>query len=46
MAQVGALGVRELVLEKLFPGEELEIGVVDQRSHIAFVGQPVNLLEQ
>ena len=28
MAQVGAL-MRELVLEKLFPGEELEIGIVD-----------------
>ena len=28
MAQVGAL-MRELVLEKLCPGEKLEIGVVD-----------------
>ena len=38
--------MRELVLEKLFPGEELEIGVVDPALAHAFVGQPVNLLEQ
>jgi hypothetical protein len=45
MAQVRAF-VRELVLEKLFPGEELEIGVVDPALAHAFVGQPVNLLDQ
>src|SRR5258708_36860821 len=45
MAQVGAL-MRELVLEKLFPGEVLEIGVIDPALTYAFVGQPVNVFEQ
>jgi hypothetical protein len=45
MAQVGAL-VRELMLEELFPSKELEIGVIDPALAHAFVGQPVNLLEQ
>ena len=45
MAQVGAF-VRELVLEKLFPGEELEIGILDPALAHAFVRQPINLLEQ
>ena len=40
MAQVRAF-VRKLVLEKLFPGEELEIGVIDPAP-----AQPVNLFEQ
>jgi hypothetical protein len=37
MAQVGSF-VRELVLEKLFPGEELEIGVIDPALAHAFIG--------
>ena len=45
MAKVGAL-MRELVLEKLCPGEELEVRVVDPALAHAFVGQPVNVLEQ
>src|SRR5450631_3336776 len=45
MAQVRAL-MRELVLEKLCPGEELEVRVVDPALAHAFVGQPVNVLEQ
>ena len=45
MAQVGAF-VRELVLEKLFPGEELEIGIIDPALAHAFVRQAVNLLQQ
>ena len=38
--------MRELMLEKLLPGEELEIGIVDPALAQAFVGQPVNVLEQ
>jgi hypothetical protein len=45
MAQVGAF-VRELVLEKLLAGEVLEVGIVDPALAQAFIGQPVNLLEQ
>ena len=45
MAQVRAL-VRELVLEELFAGEVLEIRVMDPALAHAFVGQPVNVLEQ
>jgi hypothetical protein len=45
MAQVRAF-MRELMLEELLPGEVLEIGVVDPALAHAFVGQPVNLLEQ
>jgi hypothetical protein len=45
MAQVRAF-VRELMLEKLFAGEELEIGVIDPAVADALIGQPVNLLEQ
>jgi hypothetical protein len=45
MAQVRAF-MRELVLEKLFPGEELEIRIIDPALAHAFVRQPVNLLEQ
>src|ERR1700686_1529584 len=45
MAQVRAL-MRELVLEKLFSGEELEIGIIDPALARAFIGQSVNLLEQ
>ena len=45
MAQVGAF-MGELVLEKLFPGEELEVWVVDPALAHAFIGQPVNVLEQ
>ena len=43
MAQVRAL-VREVVLEELFAGEELEIRVIDPALAHAFVGQPVNVL--
>ncbi len=45
MAQVGTL-VRENVLEELFPGEELEIGVVDPALAHRFVGQREDVLEQ
>ena len=45
MAQVRAL-VRELVLEELFAGEVLEIRIIDPALAHAFVGQPVNVLEQ
>ena len=45
MAQVRAL-VREFVLEELFPGEVLEIRIIDPALAHAFVGQPVNVLEQ
>ena len=45
MAQVGAF-MWELMLEKLLPGEELEIGVIDPAFAHGFVGQPVNMLEQ
>jgi hypothetical protein len=45
MAQVGAF-VRELVLEKLFPGEVLEIRVIDPALAHGFIGQSVNVLEQ
>ncbi|MEA2796487.1 MAG: hypothetical protein QOI87_3867 [Bradyrhizobium sp.] len=45
MAQVRAF-MRELMLEELLPGEVLEIGVVEPALAHAFVGQPVNLLEQ
>src|SRR5258708_39250450 len=45
MAQVGAF-VRELVLKKLFPGEELKVWIVDPALAHAFIGQSVNMLEQ
>ena len=45
VAQVRAL-VRELMLEELFPGEVLEIRIMDPALAHAFVGQPVNVLEQ
>ncbi len=45
MAQVRAF-MREGVLEKLFAGEELEIGVMDPALTHALIGQPVNVLEQ
>ena len=45
MAQVRAL-VRELMLEELFAGEVLEIRIMDPALAHAFVGQPVNVLEQ
>jgi len=45
MAQVGAL-VRELMLEELFPGEVLEVWIIDPALTHAFVGQSVNVLEQ
>jgi hypothetical protein len=45
MAQVGAF-VRELVLEKLLAGEELEIGVIDPALAHGFIGQSINALEQ
>src|SRR6476661_8868537 len=45
MAQVRAL-MREGMLEELFPGEVLEIRVIDPALAHAFVGQPVNVLEQ
>ena len=45
MAQVRAL-MQELVLEKLFPGEVLEIGVINPALAHPLIGQPVNLLEQ
>lgn len=45
MAQVGTL-VWKLVLEELFPGEVLKIGIVDPTLADAFVGQSVNVLEQ
>src|ERR1700730_9185293 len=45
VAQVRAL-VREAVLEKLFPAEVLEIRIIDPALAHAFVGQPVNVLEQ
>ena len=45
MAQVREL-VRKLVLEELRPGEVLEIRVMDPAIANAFVGQPVNVLEQ
>jgi len=38
--------MRKLVLEKLFPGEELEIGIIDPTLTHAFIGQPINVLEQ
>ena len=34
------------MLEKLFPGEKLEIRVIDPALAHAFVGKPVNVLEQ
>ena len=34
------------MLEKIFPGEELKIGIIDPSLAHAFVGQPVNVLEQ
>ena len=45
MAQVRAL-VRERMLEKLLPGEVLEIGVVDPAIAHLFVGQGEDVLEQ
>ena len=45
MAQVRAL-VRELVLEELLAGEVLEIRIIDPALAHAFVGQPVDVLEQ
>ena len=38
--------MREVVLEELFAGEELEIRVVDPALAHPLVGQPVNVLEQ
>ena len=45
VAEVRAL-VRKLVLEELFPGEVLEIRVMDPALADALVGQPVDVLEQ
>jgi len=45
MAQVGAF-VRELMLEELFPRDELEIGIIDPALASSLVRQPVNLFEQ
>jgi hypothetical protein len=45
VAQVRAF-MRELVLEELLPGEVLEIRVIDPALTDAFVGQPVDVLEQ
>src|SRR5476651_2737002 len=45
MAEVRAF-VRELVLEELVAGEVLEVWIVDPALADAFVGQPVDLLEQ
>src|SRR3954471_5469000 len=45
MAQVRAF-VRESVPEKFFPGEELEIRVVNPALANALIGQPVSGLEQ
>jgi hypothetical protein len=45
MAQVRAF-VRELMLEKLFPGEVLEIRIIDPALAHALIGQPINPLEQ
>src|SRR6185503_5199003 len=45
VAQVRAL-VWELVLEELFPGEVLEIRIVDPALAHAFIGQPVYVFEQ
>ena len=45
MAQAGAF-VGELMLEKLFAGEVLKIGIIDPALAHTFVRQPVNLLEQ
>jgi hypothetical protein len=45
IGEVQAL-VREAVLEELFPGEVLEIGVVDPALAHALVGQGVDVLEQ
>ena len=38
--------MREIVLEELFPGEVLEIRVVDPALAHPFIGQTVNVLEQ
>jgi len=45
MAEVRAL-VRKLMLEELFAGEVLKIRVMHPALAHAFVGQPVNVLEQ
>src|SRR3974390_2562287 len=45
MAQVASL-VREVMLEKLFASEELEIRVVDPALAHPLIGQPENVLEQ
>ena len=38
--------MREAVLKKLFPCEVLEIRIVNPAVAYAFIGQPVNVLEQ
>src|SRR6188508_3413571 len=45
MAQVRAL-MREGMLEELFPGEVLEVRIIDPAFAHAFIGQSVNVLEQ
>jgi len=45
MAQIRAL-VRKLMLKELLTGEMLEIRVMDPAFANAFVGQPVDMLEQ
>lgn len=45
VAEVRAL-VWELVLEELFPGEVLEIRIMDPARAHALVGQPIDVLEQ
>jgi hypothetical protein len=45
MAEVRAL-VRKGMLEELFPGEVLEIRIVDPALAYAFIGQAVDVLEQ
>jgi hypothetical protein len=45
MAEVGSF-MPELMLEKLFAGEVLEIGIIDPALAHAFIRQPVNVFEQ
>ena len=45
VAQVRAL-MREAVLEELLTGEVLEVRIIDPALAHAFVGQPINVLEQ
>jgi transposase-like protein len=45
VGQIRAL-VRKLMLEELFPGEVLEIWIIDPALANAFIGQPVDVLEQ